>query len=253
MDFTAEWLGQVGAQTDKLTQITSIRLLFLVFPRLFTHTFCCFCFCHFSQLWSPDMSNPATAPLLQLRGGADMGDPGYKAISGSSWQLQEITATFLAHCPTAVKQHMLHYCWASSKKCTCLEEILSEAENQRPETRAVALAKVEPWHHNTAQCNGGGKRHGDGRRKVLCTVCTWTMNAHTQICRVPNAVSLQLSMPLVRTWTHWREDNRTLWDRSPLIELNTTWGSVLPLPCLRRRKHRTGSANHMAEWFWLDP
>lgn len=199
------------------------------------------------------MSNPATAPLLQLRGGADMGDPGYKAISGSSWQLQEITATFLAHCPTAVKQHMLHYCWASSKKCTCLEEILSEAENQRPETRAVALAKVEPWHHNTAQCNGGGKRHGDGRRKVLCTVCTWTMNAHTQICRVPNAVSLQLSMPLVRTWTHWREDNRTLWDRSPLIELNTTRGSVLPLPCLRRRKHRTGSANHMAEWFWHDP
>lgn len=79
------------------------------------------------------LPSPTIALLVYLSGWADIGDPGYKAIPGSSWQLQEITATFLAHCPTAVKWHMLSYRWASSKKAPVWKRNL-EKQNERPET-----------------------------------------------------------------------------------------------------------------------
>lgn len=67
----------------------------------------------------------------------DIGDPGYRAITGFSWQLQEVTATFLAHCPTAVKWHMSPYSWASCRgnKVSDIWNRYWKQQNKRPETK----------------------------------------------------------------------------------------------------------------------
>lgn len=111
------------------------------------------------------------------------GAPGYKAIPGSSWQLQEVTATFLAHCPAAVKWHMLPYRWASSKRkkkertpvCT---RTLSDT---RKGYRAKLLAGAKPWHRGLTACNRRGKRYGarqgDRLYYIQREACTCTVNA----------------------------------------------------------------------------
>lgn len=185
------------------------------------------------------------------QGGPDIGDPGYRAIPGFSWQLQEVTATFLAHCPTAVRWHMSPYSWASCRggKVSDICNRYWKQQNKRSETKdknqscdIIALGnfflrkrgeQYRAWRYPVLYSQRGQHLHNE---------CT---HSRTKICVVPNVVLLQLSMPLVQSWTHWRKNNGTLLGGSALNERGAAWGSVLPLPCLHRRKQCMVPANHM--------
>lgn len=104
-------------------------LFSFVFTLLKAHCVYFSVFFHFTLLFK--LSHKPSALLIHLWGDADIGDPGYKAIPGSSWQLQEVTATFLAHCPTAVKWHMLSYCWASGKKAPVWKRNLEQQNKKK--------------------------------------------------------------------------------------------------------------------------
>lgn len=108
------------------------------------------------------LSNMPIALFIQHWGGADIGeDPGYKTIPGSSWQMQEVTATSLARCPTAVKWCVLQ--WLES---TCLEK-------KRKGRRL--------WHHSITDSNERyGARRGDTLYCIRRNACTCTMNARIQ-------------------------------------------------------------------------
>ena len=124
--------------------------------------------------------------------GADIGEPSYKAISGSSWQLQEVTATFLAHCPTAVKWHMLPQPLSQQQKCTCLHGIPRAAKRK---ARAVRLAKSEAVTSQPSQIVTGEVRnmaHGEEIYfiRVGARPCTCTMNARIDATKYAQSQTL---------------------------------------------------------------
>lgn len=153
----------------------------------------CLCF-----MWSFYffVSGPTTAHLLHFWGAgvqgvcSDTGEPGYKAIypARSFWQLQEVTATFLAHCLTAVKWHMSTYSWAvqlQKKKKKKKAPVWNR--NERPETK-------KRWHHHIKDSTRRGNGHcawqGDTEYYVHSEVCTCTMNARIHATKYARAQML---------------------------------------------------------------